>query len=780
MTAAQWERLKPLFDEAINLPADGRAEFLARLCAEDAEIAARLNSLLENEGTTVTVSEPMVRLNDFRFNEKRFFNEGEMVIGRFRIVRFLGRGGMGEVYQAEDMQLGEVALKTLRPGVSLDQDSILRFRQEVQLARRVTSTNVCRIHDLFQVPGDRDRLPCSFLTMELLPGVTLADHIEREGPLPFAQAESVALELCAALEAIHDAGVIHRDFKSRNIMLVPRNGQPHAVVMDMGLAREAKPSDEDDSGITKTGAVMGTPEYMAPEQFEGRVVTSAADVYALGVVLYELATGIRPFRSQTPLGAAVMRAKRPVAASSIRAGVPKRWDEVISRCLEYEPEKRWSSATEVAGMLASARPRRRFGILTLGNEGSSSLGRRASAAPSPATPRHRRLTLGTISVALLLASIWPGWSSLSRLLHPLPEKRFVALMAWPRNTPVEMQPLLKSILSAIDNRLAREESSSRNLLLISSADTANQRPLAQPSDAMVNLGANLVLGSALRPTRSGAALDLQVLDASTGKILRLKRLSSPRAEYKLLAERASIAAAKLLDVPLSRGSQRNPDDMANVPPKAFDLFSSAEDLLDQPNDTGLDLAIEKYQKALDVAPSSASGYAALSMAYTRKYWKFHDSAALRLAGKNADLALRYDQDSSKSVLSKGMVELYSGNTERAMDSFGKALRLDPGNPKILFYEARAFRDLDRSRDEENTYRLLISERPNFWPAYNGIGSIFFRQGRYQEAAVILAEGATVAPRVEVILTNLGTIYLLLDRKREAEETFRKESGAVAE
>jgi tetratricopeptide (TPR) repeat protein len=406
VTAAEWERLKPLFDEAIELTAAGRAEFVQKLRVDDPQVAAQLEPLLENQGAalenqgaTETASEPLVRLKDSVYTERHFFKEGEMVIGRFRIVRFLGRGGMGEVYQAEDTQLGQVALKTLRPGGALDADSVLRFRQEVQLARRVTSTNVCRIHDLFQVPGDRDRLPCSFLTMELLPGVTLADHIQRDGPLPFAQAESVALQLCTALQAIHDAGVIHRDLKSRNIMLVPRNGEPHAVVMDLGLAREWEPSDTGDSGITKTGAVMGTPEYMAPEQFQGPSVTPAADIYALGVVLYELATGIRPFQSATPLGAVAKRAKHPAPVSSVRAGVPKHWDEVINRCLEYEPEKRWGSALEVAEVLKGIPALKAPSRLTISSVGM------------------RRLAVATIlAVAIAAGFLW--YRSYS---HPSPD-----------------------------------------------------------------------------------------------------------------------------------------------------------------------------------------------------------------------------------------------------------------------------------------------------------------------------------------------------------------------
>ncbi len=178
------------------------------------------------------------------------------------------------------------------------------------------------------------------------------------------EAESVALQLCSALQAIHNSGIIHRDFKSNNVMLVSRDRETHAIVMDLGLAREAETSGEAENRLTITGAVMGTPEYMAPEQFRGQVVTAATDIYALGVVLYEIATGQRPFHAATPLAAAVMRAKKPLKASGIRPGLSSRWDSVIDRCLEYEPEARWASAADVAESLASqgaANPRNAVG-----------------------------------------------------------------------------------------------------------------------------------------------------------------------------------------------------------------------------------------------------------------------------------------------------------------------------------------------------------------------------------------------------------------------------------
>jgi tetratricopeptide (TPR) repeat protein len=352
MTADDWVRLKQLFEQALEMSPDARAAFVEGVRLDDEELGRQLASLLrEHERETNSIDEPIFRFHEHFPAETPLFSEGEVILDRFRIVRLLGRGGMGEVYEANDLQLGRVALKTIRPEVAGKEHMLLRFKQEVQLARKVTSTHVCRIHELYLVPGNGRREPVAFLSMELLAGSTLADRIEGGGALPFRDAEAIALQLCTALQAIHDAGVIHRDFKSRNVMLVPRNGIIQAVVMDLGLAREAVLARDVVASITMPGIVMGTPEYMAPEQFEGRPVTPATDIYALGVVLYECVTGTHPFQAATPIAAAIRRAKRSPAASSVHPDLPHHWDDVIGRCLEYEPERRYQSASEVAAAL---------------------------------------------------------------------------------------------------------------------------------------------------------------------------------------------------------------------------------------------------------------------------------------------------------------------------------------------------------------------------------------------------------------------------------------------
>ncbi len=190
--------------------------------------------------------------------------------------------------------------------------------------------------------------------MEFLDGVTLADKICESAPLPWQEAKRIALEICDGLQAIHDAGIIHRDLKSRNIMLASRNGSIRAVVMDFGLASEIpSPTSETVKEFITANGPVGTPGYMAPEQFTCDALTPATDIYALGVVLYELVTGKHPFPSSTAIGSAVQRRRRITLPSSIQPGLPRSCDEIICKCLEFDPKRRYQSVNQLAAALRS-------------------------------------------------------------------------------------------------------------------------------------------------------------------------------------------------------------------------------------------------------------------------------------------------------------------------------------------------------------------------------------------------------------------------------------------
>jgi tetratricopeptide (TPR) repeat protein len=359
MTPELWQRLKPLFHAAMDREAEARAGFVAEVCGADAELKQHLLLLIQaNEEPTGSLDRPLADVKSLLDSSASRFQPGEVLLGRFRIIRPLGRGGMGQVFEAEDLQLGRIALKTIRPDISGSNEVFSRFVREVQLARKVSGPQICRIHELFVLPAYGRSPATAFLTMEYLEGVTLASRLEQSGPLPPREALRISLDICEGLRLIHQQGIVHRDLKCANIMLCGRDDKARAALMDFGLAsdtaRDLRVSQDTTVSripFTSAGAIAGTPAYMAPEQFEGKPVSPATDVYALGVVLYELTTGRQPYAADTPVGAAIRRARRPEPVSSIQRRIPHHWDRVIHRCLEYEPEKRFQSAQQVAEAL---------------------------------------------------------------------------------------------------------------------------------------------------------------------------------------------------------------------------------------------------------------------------------------------------------------------------------------------------------------------------------------------------------------------------------------------
>jgi tetratricopeptide (TPR) repeat protein/tRNA A-37 threonylcarbamoyl transferase component Bud32 len=284
---------------------------------------------------------------------------GQVLAGRYRVAAFLGRGSWGEVYEAEDLELGDrIAVKILRPEAG-DERLRQRFKQEIQLARRVTHLNVCRTYDLVYhyeegSQGSEGNL-WVLLTMELLRGETLADRLARKGRMTPGEALPVVCQIAAALAAAHAAGVVHRDLKSANVFLVESPAGTRAVVNDFGLAWSA--GEEGSAAPAHEGELVGTPAYMAPEQVRGEVATPATDVYALGVVLYEMVTGELPFVGPTAFYTALKRLHEPPPPPRGKVpGLDPVWEEVILRCLEREPAGRFATPDDVIGALAAEAP----------------------------------------------------------------------------------------------------------------------------------------------------------------------------------------------------------------------------------------------------------------------------------------------------------------------------------------------------------------------------------------------------------------------------------------
>ena len=270
-----------------------------------------------------------------------FLPSGSLLGNRYEILAMLGQGGMGAVYKARDIELDRtVALKVIRPEFAGQPEILQRFKQELILARKVTHRNVIRIFDLGEASGIK------FITMEFIDGHDLKSVLVHEGKLPPERAVGIILQVCLALEAAHSEGVVHRDLKPQNIML---DKQGRVSVMDFGIARSLE-----FGGMTQTGALIGTPEYMSPEQVRGEHVDARSDLFTLGIIIQELLVGKLPFQAATAMASMYKRtSERAVSVRQLDPSVPAYLSEIVARCLEIDPNARFQSARELHDALES-------------------------------------------------------------------------------------------------------------------------------------------------------------------------------------------------------------------------------------------------------------------------------------------------------------------------------------------------------------------------------------------------------------------------------------------
>lgn len=356
-----WDRVKDLFEAALERDPEQRSAYL-RQNASDPGVREEVERLLvEHDQASGFLSSPAFEGLQFqpKQSEHRFL-PGEVLAGRFRIVRFIAAGGMGEVYETQDLELREnLAIKTIKPEVLRQSNALERFRREVHLARKVTHSNVCRVFDLFRCKSqasnaDREVV---FVSMELLEGESLSERIRRVGSFAPQEALPLIAQMCAGLAAAHHVGVVHRDFKPGNVILVPdgESGQVRAAITDFGLALRSGGDESWTADFITLRGFCGTPAYMAPEQIESSEVTSAADIYALGLVIHEMMTGVLPFASQTPMAMLVRRMHEPIPSPRLLTpNLDTAWESAILRCLDREPGNRFHTVEELVQALEKA------------------------------------------------------------------------------------------------------------------------------------------------------------------------------------------------------------------------------------------------------------------------------------------------------------------------------------------------------------------------------------------------------------------------------------------
>ncbi len=420
MTPDRWQRVKALFQAALEQPIEQRGAFLAAQTGDDDSLRREVESLLTSDAAGLGFLDrlPVAReaLLDDPFLEvpgsmgqapaQAVLSTGSRV-GAYEVVASLGAGGMGEVYKARDTRLDRsVAIKVLPTYVAKDPQTRERFQREARAVAALNHPHICTLHDI----GSHDGI--DFLVMEYLDGQTLAERL-RKGPLPLDQALQCAVQIASALDKAHRAGIVHRDLKPGNIFLVRGAGAapPTAKLLDFGLAKAMTPASPGSTDLTAPGLIVGTGPYMAPEQVEGKEADARTDLFAFGAVLFEMVSGRKAFQgdSQASVMAAVLE-REPPPLSSLQPLSTPAFDRTVQACLAKNPDDRWQTARDLL---------RELQWLAEPAAGGDT---RALARTSGASPRNRTTAAALVSlIALSLAGVL--WFGFTRADGPAGDRR---------------------------------------------------------------------------------------------------------------------------------------------------------------------------------------------------------------------------------------------------------------------------------------------------------------------------------------------------------------------
>ncbi|MEQ1352980.1 MAG: protein kinase [Candidatus Acidiferrum sp.] len=608
---------------------------------------ARPPSQLPDEGETLAGETPAAKSGV----STSAFTRTQILAGRFRILRFVARGGMGEVYEAEDLELNErVALKTVRFEMAEDERAVERFKREIQLARKVTHASVCRTYDVFRhadgesESGGRETLVVS---MEFLRGTTLSQEIRSQGRLTPEFALPIVEQMAAGLEAAHAAGVIHRDFKSANVILVPSPGSPggvRAVITDFGLAHGVTGNL---ASLTGSLDVVGTPAYMSPEQLECKEVTAATDTYALGIVMYEMLTGAVPFKGSSVISTALKRLTEDVPSPRTIVGdLDAQWETVVLRCLERDPEKRFVSTADVAEALRGREV--------------------APPAAVPSAPWPAKYLIATVlavvaiaSTVIYFAAFWRGTKvapATSVSTAPANKARqSVAILGFQNLSGRPESALLGDVLTdGLWSQLDVEEirfippgridDMRRELGIKEVNDNPGKDQLRRIGEY---LGSDVIVTGTYRVEAEKGAdkidWNVHLLRAATNESLGSVQLAGTSSSVNVMASRAGKLIRAKLGIELSAQEEARLDSSFSTNPEALRTFAEARVSL---RNFDLQGAIKLLAKSVAADPKFAQPHVALAGAWS-------DLGFEARAKEESKKAL--DLSSNMSVEGKGLV-----------------------------------------------------------------------------------------------------------------------------
>jgi len=672
---------------------------------------------------------------------------GTTFAGRYEIIEELGKGGMGRIYRVEDTKLKqEIALKLIRPEIAFDKKTIERFRNELRTARNIRHKNICGMYDLGEERGTY------YITMEYVRGEDLKSLIRKMGLLSAGQAITIAKQVCDGLAEAHRLGVVHRDLKPQNVMI---DTDGNARIMDFGIARslEAK-------GITGAGMMIGTPEYMSPEQVEGKEVDQRSDIYSLGIILYEMMTGRVPFEGETPFTIGMKhKGEMPKDPRGLNDQVPQDLSRVILRCLEKEKGKRYQSAGELRSELANIEK----GIHTT---------ERILPERKPLTSRQITVTFGlkkallpALGVTTLVVMAILIWQLLpKRVAAPGPKiENSIAVISFENQTGDKaydyLQKAIPSLLiTSLEQRgglyVATWERL-RDLLKQTGKDEVDFIDSDTGFALCRREGvAAIVLGSFVK-AGDMFATDVKVLDVETKKLL--KSASSRGNSVDSILERQIDELSREISLGIGLSERQIPADgqrIADVTTSSMDAYNEFLKGIEKYERYYYEEARKLFEDSIRLDPNFAAAYQWLALTYG----KLGDTKATTETLIKAKALAEKINEKDKLNIYALYAQVIEKDVEKRIRILEEIATKYPREKRIHYNLGIHYWNKKEFSAAIDAYSKALALDPNYGSALNGLGYTYADMGNYEKAIEYFEKYASVSPGDANPLDSLAEIY----------------------